>query len=358
MGASETVSYASLGLSPCFGDNVAFLECYLDESFRGRDELIVAGFVAPVDKWAEFATRWKEKLDLCGLPYIRLQSFLSARGTLNLSRIQRALLLDSLSDLVVNTVDFAVCSRISPREYESLATPAVRSEVGSAYALAVQGCCLAVAEYFKYRGDSESSFSVYLEAGHRNTKGALGILQELVKQHAAYQEREECPIGWPVTEIGERAQPPPMPIRAAAVGNKRDMLPLQAADLIAHASLATAKASSGLAFAHFAKLLHVNVDWTRERILWALDAVATEKAYQAERRKAVHHFGNILYGLGLEKEHTGDGGLRVYVPTGITPSDLRRLKERYPEAAIEVKITLQNTSATFPFSVENGESKR
>lgn len=62
-GVGESVNYHDLGFIPLYGEggeSVAFLSAYLDESYgKGKPNLVVGGFVSDVNRWAEFASRWK-----------------------------------------------------------------------------------------------------------------------------------------------------------------------------------------------------------------------------------------------------------------------------------------------------------
>src|ERR1035437_10320195 len=59
------------------------LELYADESIRSVDgDLVVAGFAAHINTWAQFATRWKERLDRDGISHFHTHKFRNGKSSL------------------------------------------------------------------------------------------------------------------------------------------------------------------------------------------------------------------------------------------------------------------------------------
>jgi hypothetical protein len=133
------IDYANLGVSPCFGKYVMALELYTDESIRSADgDLVVAGFAADINAWAEFANRWKERLDRDGLSHFHTHKFRNGKSSLfaHLSWQKRTVLLDDLLVLIRRHALVGVSCTISQREYKSMTTAEYRGRYGSAYGLA------------------------------------------------------------------------------------------------------------------------------------------------------------------------------------------------------------------------------
>jgi hypothetical protein len=243
-GVRQIVGYEDLGIAPVLGpgvESMAFLSMYLDESYgEGKPNLVVSGFVSGIDRWAEFAHRWRvEVQEQFRIPYLHMQALMSERSSIygHLSTQEKVQLFETALVIIEAQADFAVSCSIDPQEHLAITTQDERSFYGSAYTLAVMGCLSAINRHL---GDkvAETTLNIYLEDGHRNTGQAIEILQEEWR----IQQGPEI-LGLPTTSVVAAGLPPealPRPgvrLGTVAPGTKSQMNPLQAADLLAYGVL-------------------------------------------------------------------------------------------------------------------------
>lgn len=240
----EIVSYEDLGIAPVFGsdgESVAFLSFYLDESYgKGRPDLVVGGFVSSVDRWAGFASRWKcEVQEQFKIPYFHMKELMDKRNYIyrHLSTQEKVRLFDTALTIIREHADFGVACRINPEEQAAITTSDERSFYGSAYTMAVYGCLWAIKDRLgeKVAG---TTLDVFLEDGHRNTKQALGALQEAWRIQQGI-DPSTLPFSsiWINQDSFEDRKQRELQYGTVALGTKAQMRPLQAADLLAYGVL-------------------------------------------------------------------------------------------------------------------------
>lgn len=234
----EVVRYAGLGLSPCFGEQVAFLDVYLDESFGpDKDRLVAAGFVSSIDRWAVFSSVWRrEVLDKYKIPYLHMSEFRHPdnRHYRHLSQSNRAELLSLAIKIISDHVDFSVISDIRPSIYKRLTTPEFRSQHGTAYAAVVTGCIYAAEQHLRKRASVKPELNIYIEDGHANADEVFLA----IRKYKRYLEIDDLSgIGRSIEYIGKPDDPYATSLGNIALGSKDKMLPLQAADLLAYSWL-------------------------------------------------------------------------------------------------------------------------
>jgi hypothetical protein len=275
-----------------------FLESYLDESYDTNSDLVVAGFVASVDQWAQFAEKWKKVLDEYDLPYFHFLEFNKQHVSLE----QRTQILSSLIKIITECVVLAVSSRISPSEYESLTTPNFRNKYGNAYSLGVMGCITDAGFRLKGRSYDYQELSVYLEQGHPNMNQALNLLRTF---KVSYEEPDLSAFrpGHVTQLILDKDELQPfVKIGTIGMGDRHTMRPLQAADMLAYSSRTSDKAVSQMVL----KQLRDSVDyveghWTRNTISYCVKELGIIEKEQAEQIRRVNslrylkHFGITVH---------------------------------------------------------------
>jgi hypothetical protein len=289
------------------------LNAYLDESYDTNSDLIVAGFVASVDQWAQFAEKWKKVLDEHGLPYFHFLEF----NKQHLSFEQRTQILGSLIKIITECVILAVSSRISPSEYESLTTPNFRNKYGNAYSLGVMGCITDAGFRLKDRSYDYQELGVYLEQGHPNMNQALNLLGTFKGSY----EKPDLSAFRPghVTELilDKDAVEPFVRIGTIAMGDRHTMRPLQAADMLAYSARTSDKAVSQLVL----KQLRDSVDyveghWTRNTILYCIKELGIIEKEQADLIRRVNGF-----------RYLNHFGITVHIVSRKIVFDLRQRKD-------------------------------
>ena len=321
------------------------LEFYADESgTHGHSLLTVAGYVADVNKWADFSVEWRRVLDHYKVEFVHAKAFSNAQARIH-RHLQRRDRRDLLSALVANikkTVVAGVFGTIRPAEYKLLTSPRFRSDHGSAYSICVQVCIAALHLFLPAPGRDTETVRLFLEDGHRNALQAL----EMIKR--AKEDRDPIDMrGWQEIEVEDSDHLPALmpsdngndPLRqkglkigAYGLGSKRTMPPLQAADLLAyclHTEIAT-RSHDRFARTVMSDLLrdglpHYGFHCSEDRITDLIEGIAEdEKKIAAEKRVAssaireLKKFGfsaklNAL-GLDIDFSNASEEGMKKYLP--------------------------------------------
>jgi hypothetical protein len=284
----------------------------LDESYDTNSDLIVAGFVASVDQWAQFAEKWKKVLDEHGLPYFHFLEF----NKQHLSFEQRTQILSSLIKIITECVILAVSSRISPSEYESLTTPNFRNKYGNAYSLGVMGCITDAGFRLKDRSYDYKELGVYLEQGHPNMNQALNLLGTFKGSY----EKPDLSAFRPghVTELilDKDAVEPFVRIGTIAMGDRHTMRPLQAADMLAYSARTSDKAVSQLVLTQLRDSVdYVEGHWTPNTILYCVKELGIIEKEQADLIRRVNGF-----------RYLNHFGITVHIVSRTLLFDLRQRK--------------------------------
>lgn len=237
------ISYEDLGIAPVFGrggETVAFLSVYLDESYsKDSPNLIVGGFVSGIDRWAEFASRWKvEVQEQFKVPYLHMKDLMSEKSSLyrHLHPNGWVGLLRTAVTIIKEQADFAVAYSINPKEYEKITTQDERSVYGTAYTLAVMGCLQTIERQLGEKART-TTLNIYLENGHRSMDQAIEILQERWRAQRDLHLPEIPPETIILRDLERKREGPEVQLGTIASGTKSQMMPLQAADLLAYSLL-------------------------------------------------------------------------------------------------------------------------
>lgn len=235
--------YGVCGFSPVHGDKIAVLEYYLDESGSHSDHfLVVGGFVADVNKWADFSREWREILDRHQLKYFHMKDFMNGRSRAfrHLSRREKRDLLGLLIATIKRTALFSVCCLAKPYQYEQITNPEFRRTFGTCYSFSVRMCLIAVDRLLTDPNRGTETLGVFIEDGHQNCAEAIAHIGE----HKA--EIEPVPRSF-IVDSGLLPQSdnynPDDPYRerglkigAYGAGSKMTMPPLQAADILVYSA--------------------------------------------------------------------------------------------------------------------------
>jgi len=316
---------------------MAFLEAYFDESYAGKSDIVVAGFVSSFDRWAKFAARWKKVLDDNELPYIHLTELKSPNAFPHLSMSERERILNSLLDIIQECATFALSCRISPREYKSIATPKFRSEFGSAYAFAVLGCVQGAGLYLEQQQPDYEALSVFLESGHRNVLQALQSLDNYKRKFAPV---DLAALAADHVIKGEEREAPWIRLGTLGLGGKTEMLPLQAADMLAHSVF-----NPSGAFAHVvldrvgAGLPYHEGNWTKEAIRQMIGDLSARENDRLQVRKRMHEMSRFLGNVGIKVTVRDDGVtiLDTRQQKEISREEFWKMISRYPGAEVFIE---------------------
>ncbi len=230
------------------------LECYFDESGSHSDRiLIIGGFVADVNKWADFSRVWKEILSEYKLKYFHMKEFMNGRSRVfrHLSLREKRDLLGLLIAATKRTAIFSICCLAKPYEYEQLTTPDFRNAFGSCYAFSVRWCLIGIDRLLTDPTKGTETLGVFIEDGHPNCAEAIEhIRQHKVELDPIPRSLSDADIGLPRFDNYDRNDPyreRGLKIGAYGAGSKMMMPPLQVADILvysAHAAGSGTKADA------------------------------------------------------------------------------------------------------------------
>jgi hypothetical protein len=321
----------ALGTSKDGGnDIVAFLRSYFDESYTSREnDVVVAGYVSTIERWAVFAEQWKQRLEAYQVPYFHMMDFRNGRSRLlrHLSSTQRAQLLAELFDLIHQHVQFGVSCRIKPSEYNAMATASFRSSYGSAYSVAVAMCEYMIEHSLREANSERHTLEIVLDRGHKHTEEALKNLRYFATKRQPPDPLEH----YPDAELIGRLESPQITLSKIGDDDKVNSRPLQAADILAHTALRAPfdKVSESLLDLLTAGLPHAVYELTGDVLRGIVDLVQLDEQNRANIRHQIHQISRLA-GWGGWKIKTTPGGLLID-SRNPTPVDFDRMMEVFKD---------------------------
>ncbi len=191
------------------------LVAYFDESgtHEDSDHVAVAGFIGFASAWVDFCARWQLALNDFGLSYFHMTDFANRVKPYDTwleetrrSRLSR--LLNIIDANVIGSVGFSV----PKKSFESICSPKAKEICGGAYGLAAIACFLDLGNIFAYMPPSDEVTYVF----ERGSKGAEQIRKVFQSNRELSEQRKKYRLG------------------SLRFEDKRDYLPLQAADILAY----------------------------------------------------------------------------------------------------------------------------
>jgi len=215
---------------------------YSDESESTKPALVlIGGWISEVDLWAELSVQWKAILNQYGVEYFHAHSFRNARDPKyrHLSKHDREHFLISLLMLIKRYAKFGQVAWAKPGVYNYFTTKEFRARHGSVYATLVGQAFALAGIHVTYDCKREQTVSFFLESGHKHAKEALQFVDQYKVLSTAPPKDVEI-----VGTVGNSGLAfSPFKVGAFGFGSKREMMPLQAADILAYCSLCLRKNS-------------------------------------------------------------------------------------------------------------------
>jgi hypothetical protein len=320
---------------------VAVLKCYFDESMDPNGELIVAGFASSADLWKSFTISWRECLDENQISHFHMHQLKSSKSKLfrHLTKDQRTQLFTKLLWLIQRHALIGVSCRVNQRDYELATTSEFRTRYGSTYAFAVQMCTLIIDRFLDALAGDAHQYSVFLESGHRNAEEALNYLREEKKRKGRLSPSEIADlVGDPNVKIQGQIKTPRITIGEVATGTKGEMVPLEAADLLAHCTLKEPDpfCGSGLDVLKRTMLIR-EFRCTPELVCAMTSLIADDEERRARNRQAVHQLSKLA-GWGGWKIMPIPGGLLID-SRNPTPVDIEKMLKTDPMLQLIPAVT-------------------
>jgi hypothetical protein len=187
-------------------------KAFFDESgtHDGAPILCMGGLVLENETAKQISVRWKEMLDGYGLPFFRMAA--CAHGTKpfdHLGKDQCIAIETEAISIIRSAIKFGFAVSVYPSQFDK--TVPHSPEIGSPYSLCAHTCLTAVRGWAN-RFNIEGKISYVFEAGHRSQAEANGIMIRLFKKPNLRAEHRYA---------------------GHSFADKRAVLPLQAADIIA-----------------------------------------------------------------------------------------------------------------------------
>lgn len=329
-GVPRALSYEALGLSPNFGENVAFLEAYFDESLKreGKRVVVVAGFVSSIDVWASFANEWNVSvLERFGIPYFRMKDFRNAQSRIfrHLSKEERTHLLANVAHLAAEAASFGVVCRTDEDEYNAATTSEYRSRNGTAFTTCFTKCIAMIGHLLSKHTDEIHKLSVFLEEGHANADQALQMLDGYKQFQTAQDEFDENLLfgghqGNTLVVRGPRDSAR-YRLDTIAKGSKKSKPPLQVADVLAHTYLCDSQgaidANSEIILEYWKERIPLYaLDVSREIIGDQVSNMQSSEEKSADRNLQTHKIRRAAGALGASVTRT-DFGYDLLDTTGL-----------------------------------------
>jgi hypothetical protein len=303
------------------------LELYADESESSIVPLmLIGGWTADVDCWAEFSVRWQIILNKYNVAYFHSHTFRNARSQLyrHLDKFERDSMLISLLLLIKEFATFGQIAWVKPKLYNRITTKEFRNRHGTAYASLLGYVVAKVGINVTNHFHRKEVVSVFLESGHRHANEALHFIKQAKLITSDFLPDSE--IVGPIGNSGLRFSP--FKIGVISLGEKAEMKPLQAADILAYCSLCLLRnANDGFAKAVLAAIdlpiykHHLDEDCLQQQIEILRRTDAKEQTLMHNRRVQIKE----LRKLGVDFQVLPDGISVIFDHDDILAERIRKI---------------------------------
>jgi hypothetical protein len=282
------------------------LEAYLDESEAALDRrqlLVLAGYLAPFEKWLDFSDQWTVALSKYNLTHFHATDIRTRHSKLyrHLSFEDRRNLLEDLADIIARNVTMGFAIYMFPGDWKSATTHQFRCENGSAYGICMELLLWLASCMLKKPGEPER-VSIFLEDGHKNAQDAI-LRAKLYKDDTEPVERVP---GATVSVLYDDPLRTSF-IRIGALGlvRKIDTKPVQAADLFAYlASDFLRSGGRGVFEGIFNKMVqakpHAYSAWNAEKVSILVRLIQEGQRIKGDACQRIWRMSKALRALGFK----------------------------------------------------------
>lgn len=188
------------------------LTAYFDESGTHKDSHVVAvaGFIASDESWAEFSTEWVSALTEFKLPFFHMADFAAKAPGYRWPEELRRGRLQRLLSIIVNHVGVSVGTAIPTALYKKNVVDSVDRLLGGPYGMAAASCFLDLGDIVR---PTAESIACVFERGAEGVGEVTKSYRRLTRDKAFRQYTT---------------------LASLSFEDKRKLVPLQAADILAY----------------------------------------------------------------------------------------------------------------------------
>lgn len=193
---------------------MAMLTLYLDESYSHPPAPLiytVAGYIATINEWRKFQKEWRRELERAGIDFFHMAKYEARKkeyeGWSNEKRVE---VLKRLHRTIHRRALMGFASSVVVADYDEVMNPNIRLGYGEPHEFAVVSCMKHIREWSNQQGYYEP-IAYVLESGSDRQRVVNAVFTHLDEE----QQREYRIGSW-------------------TFADKRDLNPLQAADILAY----------------------------------------------------------------------------------------------------------------------------
>ncbi len=194
---------------------MALLAAYLDEAgTHGGSRLVnVAGAIASVPQWTNFTKKWKRQIALHNLSFFHMTDFVTGRGPYRgWDEHKKKQVLLALIQIIKDHVRYLVGNAVSPEDFDAAYAKHPTPCIKNAYHFCAV-MTLPTVGYWKLASTKRPPVDLIFESGNKLFDQYFRLIQ---KDFSNDMARESYGI------------------KSLSLGDKKEMPPLQAADIIAY----------------------------------------------------------------------------------------------------------------------------
>lgn len=318
---------------------MAVFEAYIDDGgVPDKNLLCLASYIAKAERWREFEADWLKLLSDFNVSHIHLKDVLNLRTKLyeHLDSEQRSEMMGRAADAIRTHIDVGFVIAMYEDHYRRITDPEFRSKWGSAFATAASALLNLLVEEVGNLDSNNSEMphilNLYIEDGHRNTREALVVFQDVKERlNRLYPKLEPPDDTLMIPDPTFVAPSHPVRIGEIGVGSKKGdsaRTPLQAADILVYSTVrgVTRGNRDDLAGKTLdrveEKTTHKCMRLAESEIQFLVDAAREQASLEEKYRRESFELGHVLHKMGLRIENKGDAILIEIPEDWSIPNDI------------------------------------
>ncbi len=218
--------FAQAVFSSCFeGERwILMLRAYFDRSelFKPEGVVAVAGYLSPAEGWIDFEKRWREVLSDCRIRCFHMTDFEAGQGEfLGWSKVKKLDCIKRLLGIINRTVAFGGAASVRTADYVAVPDADRKPPV---YAFCATQAVVQVMRWIRDRRRSAAPVACVFELGDEGAGAITDALNSAKRRYSEFDKR----------------------LWSVSFESKMNMVPLQAADLLAYETAKQVLRNTGL----------------------------------------------------------------------------------------------------------------